>query len=361
MMKDVIRPEHVMRDQLIQVMIDSEWSDMYITVGAYPAIKIWGQIVSVDDGIDKISSEESLAFAESVMTADQHKILLEKQNLDFAFSYAKRRLRCNISFQMGHYMVVLRLLNSYIPSIEELGLSDIYKEVTKLGQWLVLVTGPTGSWKSTTLASMVNYINENYVKHIITIEDPVEYLHEHKKSIVEQKEVGKDVPDYETALIGAMRQNPQVILFWEMRSKKEIEMALTLAETGHLVLSTLHTRSAVQTISRLVETFDSHEQQQIRMQLSDALIAVFSQRLLAVRDGTGVLMAKEVLIKNGAIANLIRENDMHQIPSVMQMASREGMQLLETDIVKYIKQGMITEEEGMKYANNHKFIKDSMG
>lgn len=360
MIKDAILQDYMMRDQLIQVMIDSEWSDMYITVGAFPAIKIGWQIVSVDDGIDRLTPDDTKTFAESLMTPAQQKTLLATQNLDFAFSFAKRRLRCNISFQMGNYMIVLRLLNSYIPNIEELGLTDVYKEVTKLGQGLVIVTGPTGSGKSTTLASMVNYINENYVKHIITIEDPVEYLHEHKKSIVDQKEVGKDVPDYETALMGAMRQNPQVILFWEMRTKKEIEMALTLAETGHLVLSTLHTRSATQTISRIVETFESHEQTQVRMQLSDALVAVFSQRLLAVRDGTWVVMAKEILIRNGAVSNLIRENDLHQLPSVMQMAAREGMQLLETDIVKYIRQWLITEEEGMKYANNHKFIKDSM-
>ncbi len=359
-MKDAIRPEHVIRDQLLQVMIDSEGSDMYITVWTFPSIKIGGQIVSVDEGIEKLNPQDTLEFAESLMTQNQHNFLLKEQNLDFAFSFWDRRFRCNISFQMANYMVVLRLLNAYIPNLEELWLTDIYKEVTKFWQGLVLVTWPTGSGKSTTLAAMVNYINENYRKHIITIEDPVEYLHEHKESIIEQKEVGKDVPNYEVALAGAMRQNPQVILFWEMRTKREMEMAMTLAETGHLVLSTLHTRSAIQTISRIVDTFDAAEQNQIRLQLSDALIAVFSQRLLAVKDGTGVMMAKEILIRNGAIANLIRENDLHQIPSVLQMSSREGMQLLETDIVKFIKQGLITEEEWYKYANNHKFIKDSI-
>jgi twitching motility protein PilT len=359
-MKDVIRLEHIIRDQLLQVMIDSEGSDMYITVWTFPSIKIGGQIVSVDEGIEKLNSQDTLEFAESLITQNQHNFLLKEQNLDFAFSFWERRFRCNISFQMGNYMVVLRLLNAYIPNLEELGLTDVYKEVTKFWQGLVLVTWPTGSGKSTTLAAMVNYINENYRKHIITIEDPVEYLHEHKESIIEQKEVGKDVPNYEIALAGAMRQNPQVILFWEMRTKKEMEMAMTLAETGHLVLSTLHTRSAIQTISRIVDTFDANEQNQIRLQLSDALVAVFSQRLLSTRDGTGVMMAKEILIRNGAIANLIRENDLHQIPSVLQMSSREGMQLLETDIVKYIKQWLITEEEWYKYANNHKFIKDSI-
>jgi twitching motility protein PilT len=183
-------------------------------------------------------------------------------------------------------MTVLRLLTVDIPNAENLGLTDIYKDVTKLGQGLVLVTGPTGSGKTTTLAAMIDYINENYNRHIITIEDPIEYVHPHKMSIIEHKEIGRDIPDYETALIGAMRQNPQVILFGEMRSKSEMEMALRLAETGHLVFSTLHTRSAYQTITRILDSFEAAEKNQIRLQLADSLVAVFSQRLLKTSDGT---------------------------------------------------------------------------
>jgi len=183
---------------------------------------------------------------------------------------------------------------------------------------------------------MINFINENYRKHIITIEDPIEYIHKHKKSIIEQKEVGRDVPNYKTALAGAMRQAPHVILFGEMRIRQEVEMALTLAETGHLVFSTMHTRSAAQTISRIVDIFNESEKEQIRMQLSDALAGVFSQRLLRHIDGMGVSLVKEVLINNTAIANLIRENDIHQIPTSIQMGRREGMQLLEDDIIKLI-------------------------
>lgn len=207
---------------------------------------------------------------------------------------------------------------------------------------------------------MINYINENYRRHIITIEDPIEYVHEHKKSIIEQKEVGRDVPNYETALAGAMRQAPHVILFGEMRVRKEVEMALTLAETGHLVFSTMHTRSAAQTISRIVDIFNESEKDQVRMQLSDALAGVFSQRLLKHIDGTGVSLVKEVLINNTAIANLIRENDIHQIPTSIQMGRREGMQLLEDDIVHLIQRGIITEEEGLKYANSPKAIKEAL-
>lgn len=358
-MDKVIKSEHSMRDQLLQVMIDNKWSDMFVTVWTHPAIKISGEITSIDDGIDEFSWKDTFEFAQSIIDEKQHEKLVKNKNLDFSFSYAGARFRWNVSFQMGNYMVVVRLLNAEIPDIETLWLTDIYKNVTKLGQWLILITGPTWSWKTTTLAAMINFINENYKKHIITIEDPIEYIHEHKKSIIEQKEVWRDVPDYETALIGAMRQAPQVILFWEMRNRREVEMALTLAETGHLVFSTLHTRSAAQTISRVIDIFSEGEKEQVRMQLSDALVAVFSQRLLKKVDGTGVHMVKEILINNSAVSNLIRENDIHQIPTTIQMWKREWMQLLEDDIIGLIQLWEITIEEGMKYANNPRLIKEA--
>jgi len=292
------------------------------------------------------------------MTQQQRDILDKTQNLDFSFSFRDRRFRCNISFQLGSYMVVLRLLTSDVPKLEDLGLTEAYSEVTKLWQWLVLVTWPTGSGKTTTLSAMIDYINANYAKHIITIEDPIEYVHKHKMSIIEHKEIGRDVPDYTTALAGAMRQNPQVILFGEMRTRQEMEMALTLAETGHLVFSTLHTRSAYQTISRIIDSFNWSDKDQVRLQLADSLAAVFSQRLLKSEDGTGLRLVKEVLIKNDAIANLIRENDLHQIPSAIQTGWREWMRLLEQDIIELINSGFISEEEWYKYANNPKLIKE---
>lgn len=359
-MQNTLKPEHSMRDQLLQVMIDNKWSDMYITVGTYPAIKIAGEITSIDEDIEIFTWKDTFEFAQSLIDEKQHNRLKDEKNLDFSFSYAGARFRGNISFQMGNYMLVIRLLNAEIPNIESLWLTDVYREVTQLGQGLILITWPTGSWKTTTLAAMINYINENYKKHIITIEDPIEYVHKHKKSILEQKEVGRDVPDYETALVGAMRQAPQIILFGEMRSRKEVEMALTLAETWHLVLSTLHTRSASQTISRVIDIFSESEKDQVRMQLSDALVAVFSQRLLKKMDGTGVHMVKEILVNNSAIANLIRENDIHQIPTSMQMWKREWMQLLEDEIINLINMWEISVEEWMKYANNPRFIKDAM-
>lgn len=357
-MKWVIKENYFLRDQLLQVMIDNEWSDMYITEWIYPAIKIWWEIVKIDEWLEKLTWKDTMEFSQSIITERQHDYLIRDKNLDFAFSFNERRFRVNVSFQMSKYMVVIRLLWNKIPTLDDLNLPEVYRDITKLWQWLVLVTWPTWSGKSTTLAAMINYINQNYAKHIITIEDPVEYLHPHNKSIVEQKEIWKDVPNYETALAWAMRQNPQVILFWEMRTTKEMEMALTLAETWHLVFSTLHTRSAYQTISRIIDSFESWQQNQIRLQLADTLAWVFSQRLLKTQNWTWVRMVKEILIKTPAISNLIRENDLHQIPSVMQMWSRDSMQILEKDIVDLINSWVISEEEWLKYANNPKVVKE---
>ena len=359
-MDKVIRPDHIMKDQLLQIMIDNEGSDMFITTWTHPSVKIGWDIIKIDDWLDPFTWKDTMEFAQSLMTEKQHDKLVRERNLDFSFTFWDRRFRANISFQLSNYMVVLRLLTSDIPNIDDLGLTDVYKDVTKKWQGLILVTWPTGSGKTTTLAAMIDYINRNYNKHIITIEDPIEYVHPHKKSIMEHKEIGRDVPDYKTALTWAMRQNPNVILFWEMRNKEEMEMALRLSETGHVVFSTLHTRSAYQTITRILDSFSWEDKNQIRMQLADSLIAVFSQRLLKSSDGTWVVLAKEVLVKNSAISNLIRENDLHQIPSVIQMWSREGMQLLESDIISYIHKWVLSEEEWMKFSNNPKLIKEAI-
>ena len=357
---EVMKPDHIIKDQLLQVMIDNEWSDIFITVWAYPAIKIGGNIVNIDEWISEFTDKDTEDFAKSIITEEQHQILLRDRNLDFSFTFQDRRFRTNISFQMWRYMVVSRLLTVDIPHIDDLWLPSIYTDVCKKWQWLILVTWPTWSGKTTTLWAMIDFINENYSKHIITIEDPIEYIHPHKKSIIEHKEIWKDVPDYETALIWAMRQAPHVILFWEMRNKKEMEMALRLAETGHLVFSTLHTRSSYQTITRILDSFSWEDKSQVRMQLADSLVAVFSQRLLKLSNARGVKMAKEILVKNSAVANLIRENDLHQLPSVIQMGQNEGMQLLETDIIDFIRKWEITKEEWLKFSNSPKLVEESI-
>ncbi len=360
MLSNSLIPNYPMRDSLLQVMIDNRWSDFYYTVWTYPWIKVSWEIVLINEWIEKITPEDAERLAKSLMTQEQSEKLDATKNLDFSFEFNWSRFRWNISFQTGYYMTVLRLLSDKIPLLSDLNLPFIYSDITKLGQWLILVTWPTWSWKSTTLAAMINEINLNYSKHIITIEDPIEYVHPHKKSIVEQKEIWKDVPDYKTALIWAMRQNPQVILFWEMRSPEEIEMALTLAETWHLVFSTLHTKSASQTISRVIDSFPAWQQNQVRLQLADTLAWVFSQRLLKKQDWSWIRMVKEILIKNAAVSNLIRENEIHQLPSVMQTSWREWMQMLEQDLLQYINEWDITLEEWLKYANQPKFLKDNV-
>ncbi len=359
-MEHNVLPDYPTRDALLWVIGDNKWSDFYYTVGTFPAVKISGEIIMINEETSKITPDDAEKFAHSLITQAQLDQLLRTKNLDFSFMFGDYRFRGNVSFQMGYYMIVLRLLSQNIPALKDLNLPFIYEEITRAGQWLVLVTGPTGSGKSTTLAAMINEINTAQAKHIITIEDPIEYVHPHKKSVVEQKEIGRDVPDYGIALIGAMRQNPQVILFGEMRNTEEIEMALKLAETGHLVFSTLHTRSAYQTVSRIIDAFPAEQQNQIRLQLADTLIAVFSQRLLKKADGSGMKLAKEILTKNTAISNLIRENQLHQIPSIMQTSKREGMQVIEQDIIDFIHDGDITIDEGLKYANNPKYIRDNI-
>jgi len=357
---EVMKPDHLIKDQLLQVMIDNEWSDIYITVWDFPAIKISWDIVRINEWINKLTPDDTLNFAKSIITEEQHEKLLLTRNLDFSFTFNNRRFRTNISFQLWYYMIVSRLLTAEVPNIDNLWLPDIYKNVTKKGQWLILVTWPTGSGKTTTLWAMINYINENYNKHIVTIEDPIEYVHKHKESIIEHKEIGRDIPDYETWLIWAMRQAPNIILFWEMRNRTEIEMALRLAETWHLVFSTLHTRSAYQTITRILDSFSWDDKAQVRVQLADSLIAVFSQRLLKLKESKWIILAKEILIKNSAVSNLIRENDIHQMPSVIQMWQKEWMQLLETDIIEFIQTWQITKEEWLKFSNNPKLIEESV-
>ena len=352
--------ENTLKDELLELIISNKWSDLYITVWSYPAIKRWWSIMIIDKWYNKFTEDTTYEFALSLISESQHKILLEKKNLDFSFTFNKRRFRANISFQRWYYMVVLRLLTLEVPNIEILGLPKIYKEVCKKWQWLILVTWPTGSWKTTTLWAMIDFINSNYSKHIITIEDPIEYIHEHKNSIMEHKEIGRDLPDYTTWLIWAMRQNPDIILFWEMRNQEEIEMALRLSETWHLVLSTLHTRSAYQTITRILDSFQWEDKWQIRLQLADSLVAVFSQRLLESSNHESVVLAKEVLINNNAVSNLIREDELFQIPSVIQLWKNEWMQLLENDIISFIKEWSITKEEWMKYSNNPKLIEESI-
>ena len=271
------------------------------------------------------------------------------------FSYAIRgqgRFRVNVFKQRGSLAFVIRLINTEIPNPEDLGLTSSVIELTKKKRGLVLVTGPTGSGKSTSLAALINRINENYSHHIITLEDPIEYLHVHKKSIVNQREIGMDTDNYANALRAALREDPDVILVGEMRDLDTIATAVTAAETGHLVFSTLHTIGAAATIDRIIDVFPPHQQPQIRLQLATLLESVISQQLLKTADGKGRVAAFEILHANSAIRALIREGKSHQIPSMIQTSRKIGMITMDDSIYELYQQGRVTKEEAITYAQD---------
>jgi twitching motility protein PilT len=289
---------------------------------------------------------------------EKHRAVLEKKGeVDFAYSVANLgRFRVNVYMQRGSVAIAARVLNFEIPSAEKLGIPESVVDIVKRQRGLVLVTGPTGSGKSTTLASLINILNENYPYHIITLEDPVEYLHKHKKGIVNQREMGTDSDNYASALRAALRQDPDVILVGEMRDLETISIAITAAETGHLVFSTLHTIGAAATIDRIIDVFPPYQQQQIRTQLAEVLVSVISQQLIAKQTGKGRSAAFEVMHINPAIRNLIRESKTFQILSVMQTNKKSGMQTMDDCIIDLYTKNMISSAEAMRYAQDVAYI-----
>ncbi len=293
----------------------------------------------------------------SMVNFAQKERLEANQDIDFSFVTPEGlRQRVNIYRQQGSYAAAIRLLNDTIPSFSELCLPPIIKQLADELRGLILITGPTGSGKSTTLASMIDYINTNRASHIITIEDPIEYKHVHKKGIVHQREVGIDVPSFELALRSSLREDPDVILVGEMRDYETISAAVTAAETGHLVLSTLHTIGAANTIDRIIDVFPTHSQQQIRAQLSATVKGVVTQQLVPLADGSGQMAALEVMLGTDAVLNLIRERKTHQLASVMQTGGQFGMKTLNADLVQLVREGKITYETGFEWATDkHEF------
>lgn len=347
-----------MTDELLKKAVEYEASDIYTVVGYHPSMKVGGKIYSVEEGFNILTDEDVTAFIHSIMDEEQKKEFAENLEIDFAYSHGKARFRVNAFHQMGHPSCVLRYLRSDIPSLDTLGLPEICKWLAERPSGIILLAGPTGSGKSTTLSAMVDHINENYSKHIITIEDPVEYLHPIKQSIVEQREVGEDTTSFARAMKSALRQNPNVLVLGEMRDKESISSAITIAETGHLVFSTIHARSSVQTINKIIDTFEAEQQSQIRQQLSETLLAVISQRLIPKQDGKGQVMAMEIMIVNSAIANMMREEQTHQIDSVIQTSKQEGMILLDDDLFKLVQEGSISIEQALQNSNSPASLKN---
>lgn len=326
-------------------------SDLHISVGIPPKCRIHGELRVLTDTIVTPNDAKDL-----VLQMIPKRLIKEFNELGEAdFSHTMEglgRFRVNAFKQRGFVSIVIRLINTEIPTPEQLGLTESMIELTTKRRGLVLVTGPTGSGKSTTLASMINIINQTYKKHIITLEDPIEYLHTHAKSVVNQREIGMDTGSYAHALRAALREDPDVILVGEMRDLETISTAVTAAETGHLVFSTLHTIGAVPTIERIVDVFPTHQQGQIRVQLATLLEAVISQQLLPTLDGKGRVAAFERMYPNNAIRNLIREQKLEQIPSIIQTSKAAGMVTMDDALYNLYLQRKVSQEDALSYAQD---------
>ncbi len=346
--------------QLLRAMIDKGASDMHITTGSPPLLRIDGSIVPLK--LPPLSSMETKQLCYSVLTEEQKIIFEKEKELDLSFGVKNlSRFRANIFLQRGAVSGAFRAIPFKILSFEELGLPPIVAELSRKPRGLVLVTGPTGSGKSTTLASIIDRINSDTRQHIMTIEDPIEYLHPHKRCIINQREVGADTETFKRALKYVLRQDPDVVLVGEMRDLETIEAALTIAETGHLVFATLHTNSAVQSINRIIDVFPPHQQPQIRAQLSFVLEGVVSQLLLPRAGAPGRVMAMEIMIPNAAIRNLIREDKVHQIYSSMQVGqAKYGMQTLNQCLHSLFLKKLITYEEAIGRSSDPEELRTMM-
>lgn len=336
---------------LLSLTIREQSSDLHISVGHPPVIRINSRLVSLIK-MKKLTSEDAQAIAFELMTGDQQQRFLKEKEIDFSYNFEGRaRFRVNIFFQGGDISSALRLIPTKIPTIEELNLPAILKEFTKLSQGFILITGPSSQGKSTTLAAMIDEINHTRYEHIITIEDPIEYLFEDDQCIIDQREVYQDTLSFARALRSTFRQDPDVIMVGEMRDPETIATAITAAETGHLVFATLHTNSASQTIHRIVDSFPPEQQGQIRAQLSGSLVAVISQRLVPRTKG-GLIPACEIMLSSPAVANLIRENKIHELDLIIETSAESGMITLNKSLSILVKLKEISLKNALVYSLN---------
>jgi len=338
---------------IIEQIIAEKASDLHLSVGAHPLIRVSGTLIPL---LKKpILNEHDLdSFVQLIMRKDQYEKFKTYEEIDFSYENAEGvRFRGNAFYQRGTMGIVLRLIPNVIRTFEQLNLPPILESFTDRSQGFFLCVGPVGQGKSTTLAAMVNLINQRRAEHIVTIEDPIEYVYQEEKALIDQREIGIDSKNFETALNAAFRQDVDVILVGEMRNSETISAAVTAAETGHLVFSTLHTNDAAQTINRIVDTFPGSQQDQIRVQLAGSLLGIFSQRLIPRIEG-GLVPAFELLINNTAVSNLIRENRVHEIPSVIETGLEQGMIDMNRSLARLVQNGVITVENAFTYSTNPK-------
>lgn len=331
-------------DQMLTEAFQKGASDIHLTVAVPPVLRINGELVRKNE--ENLRPADTEAVAKEMIPPALWASFEKRGELDFSYGVqGVSRFRVNAYFQRSCVSLAIRVVPTSIPSIDDLQMPHSLRTIAGKPQGLVLVTGPTGSGKSTTLAAMIRYMNEQMNRHIITLEDPIEYLHKHNKCLIDQREIGFDTQSFANGLRAALRQDPDVILVGEMRDLETISTAITAAETGHLVLGTLHTSDAPSTIDRIIDVFPPGQQDQIRIQLAAVLNSVISQRLLRTADGKGRRAATEILMNNSAVKNLIRNEKIHQIPSVMQTGRAQGMHTMEMSIKELLRQGLVREEE----------------
>jgi twitching motility protein PilT len=341
---------------LLRCMVEVDASDLHLKAGAPPVLRIHGRLAPQD--LLELTAEALKAAFSQVTTPTQQELFDREKELDFAYGAdGIGRFRVNASLQRGSIALAFRLVRTDIPTLDELGLPEVCRSLVLKPRGLVLVTGPTGCGKSTTLAAMIGHLNELEQRHIVTVEDPIEYVHRNKRCLISQRELGPDTNSFAAALKHVLRQDPDVILVGEMRDLETIAAALTAAETGHLVLATLHTPSAAQTIDRIIDSFPPHQQQQIRVQLSTVLEAVLCQTLAPRADGSGRVAAVEVMVATSAVRNLIREGKTFQIPNVIQTGSQHGMQTLDQALVALCRANVVTSDEALARCANPEELK----
>ena len=343
-------------NQLILKALEYGASDLHIKPEVKPVLRINGTLKAMDG--PPFQKEDTENLARQILSDKKFSTLQEWGEVDVSLADTTMGIfRINVFKQLSGYAIAIRVLDARVPTMEELELPETVTTLARRKQGLILVTGPTGSGKSTTLASMINLINNEKKRHVITLEDPFEYIHENNKSIITQREIGRDSASFPGALRAALRQDPDVILVGEMRDLETMSIAVTAAETGHLVLSTLHTIDAAQTVERIVDVFPPNQQYQVRVQLANSLAGILSQRLLNRADGSGEIAAFEVLVCNQAVRNMIRNGKTHQVHSMMQTGSKQGMQTLDKHIQILYEEGYISYDEAMERANDSETLK----
>lgn len=348
-------------DDLLRIMIERGGSDLHITVGSPPGFRLRGELVPLEDATP-LQPRDTMEMILSLLSEDQRRRFETELELDFAYSIpGVSRFRANVFQQRNSMGAVFRVIPLQIPTLEDLGLPKVCRYLADRPRGLVLVTGPTGSGKSTTLAAMIDHINETRPVHIVTLEDPIEFMHRNKRALVNQREVGEDTHSFASALKRVLRQDPDVILVGEMRDLETISAAITAAETGHLVLASLHTTGGPATVDRIIDVFPPHQQQQVRMQLSGTLEGVLSQVLLRSTDGKSRVMAMEIMLGIPAISNLVREGKTHQMPTIIQGGASLGMQTLDQSLKNLLQAGKVTFEEAISKAQSPRELAQMVG